>query len=112
MPIHLYGVITKQDGQWWLAQFPELDTQPSALFQLDEQLTPGLTEWLQTETGLTIRTIDKLGENGETCWCGEFSIVPAPGSDRRYQLDAHPWGSNPTLHEKMQTIALIHARSK
>lgn len=113
MSKHIFGVIAKVDGSWWVAQFPDLDAEPTALFRLDNNLTAGFSEWLTADTNspTPITTIDQLDHEGNTHWCGEFSLTPVNEAVGIHQIDAHPWGSTASEIELARTLALITANA-
>ncbi len=91
---HCYGIVLHHRTQWWLVEFPELDTIPIAAHRLSGKMTPAMTGWLRRETGDPHLADDIAALNPEgDCWSGEFSRSPSRLDPNVFDIDAHPWGS-------------------
>ena len=91
---HCYGIVLHHRLAWWLVEFPELDAAPTAARKLSGKLTPGMADWLRSETGDAGLAADVAALHPQSrCWSGEFSYLPAAGAADQIDIDAHPWGS-------------------
>ncbi|AIT82537.1 hypothetical protein [Novosphingobium pentaromativorans] len=107
---HSYGIIMHHRLAWWLVEFPELDAAPVRARKLSGKLTAGMTDWLRAETGDPGLAADVAALNPESrCWSGEFSTVPTMGGADLFDIDAHPWGSEPGELETRLARTMIDA---
>ncbi|HAW54094.1 MAG TPA: hypothetical protein DCX29_03865, partial [Hyphomonas sp.] len=74
---HCYGIVLHHRLAWWLVEFPELDAAPTAARKLSGKLTPGMADWLRSETGDAGLAADVAALHPQSrCWSGEFSYLP------------------------------------
>jgi len=107
---HCYGVILQHRSQWWLVEFPECDVNPVKAWPLTGGLTPAMANWFRADTGDIRAKAEVAALNpGNSCWSGEFSILPSSDAADRFDIDAHPWGSDAGELETRLARAMIES---
>lgn len=107
---HCYGVVIHHRLAWWLVEFPQLEAKPIKAWPLSGRLTSAMRDWIRAETDDGSIAADIAALNpGSHCWSGEFSIVPSLDAADRFDIDAHPWGSDAGELETRLARAMIEA---
>lgn len=107
---HCHGVILHHRAEWWLVEFPERDPEPIKAWALTGQLTPAMADWFCADTGNDAAKAEVAALNPDSrCWSGEFSIRPSPDSADRFDIEAHPWGSEAGELEMRLARAMIES---
>ncbi|MCG2841276.1 hypothetical protein L6Q21_09815 [Sandaracinobacter sp. RS1-74] len=105
---HCYGVIVDRRASWWLVEFHATETRPIAAHRLTGKLTRAMTDYLRQDAGSDDAFTEVASLNPESCcWSGEFAFVPSRQSPDRFDIDAHPWGSDADEQETRLAEVMI-----
>lgn len=107
---HCHGVILHHRAGWWLVEFPDRGGNPTAARSLTGHLTPTMTDRLRADTDDPTLPPEIASFNPRNCYrAGEFSIVPSHDATDRFDIDAHPRGSEAGELETRLARAMVES---